>query len=1097
MWTGAEIGLLAERPTWPAVLRELIAGAPEGATRGELEALLDAGSRVTVLDWARRHRGGDAIEALIRARKIDESDPPLSEAAAKLGALPWRACLATAHADVVARACAAHGRTPTNLVSLEGHAGLSGEPFLLPTSPAADLRRDHDLRELVEEASRTRSVLLLGFDLADPDLQQILALFAKLTRAGKAGKRAGYLFLPKVSAVEAEALRERCNLEVQALEGEGAAGLTALLDQLVAAVMAGGAQPSQAGEHLAALELARMLEPVPPRIDLGADAAYCIDGHEVERVVERLPAGLDSLAAGDLLRLSCVYLVHRNKRGLEMARKTLQQVITRDAAVREQRLARFNLAMVALAEGDEEAARLGLQAAAEQDRNLALVPPRFALEAVRGRVSSRVWFECRDRANDNRLVALEVGVLGRPVSTSERRRFAEQVETLAAVDHLGMVPILGSVSEGRMFGVIMDPIQGVPLSRLLDQTNEETNEGLSLDKAFEIVGPVMEVLSIVHGKGLVHRNLHPRHIWITKDGAKLRGFGFLPLVSWSRPAIIRENLGYGAPELLAGAAPSPASDTYALAALLYRCVTGRRPQGAFEPASALAPGLDSRLDGLLLEAMDADPAKRPDPKTLRTEIATILTTPHKAGKVEPRATASAGVPEPVAVAHSGKVVEPSDPDDLEGWVAVLERKPAHLPAREAVSRIERESRANQRWDRVADALAVRARISQAEGEKIVLLRELALIYESRLGVPGSALDAVLDLIDTVSANAQLPLVEDLLRLGEVTGRWAPVAERLRAVGKRLPKLEDQLRVLGRGATIYLEQVGDVEAAIRVYEDALDLEPENLDLQRAAITAYRKGDKQAELATALLTVAELESGLVRHEALLEAATILGELGEHDGALEAAEHVRAEDGNNERALAACERWARELERWEILAEVLPARAELVRDAAEAGNLRREAAEILREQLDDEAGAVTQYRLPARSARTRGSGQGRGPGRAAAAQDLRRLGRGRQRPRGADRRPERARRSHRRRRSPRRDPGRDRRAPRPRGRRWRAGRRLPRAHRRDLAGGSSPGGRRRRRPDPLLPQRQGPRAPGRSPAASRSQPRPRRLAAHRRLP
>src|SRR5690606_29569299 len=161
-----------------------------------------------------------------------------------------------------------------------------------------------------------------------------------------------------------------------------------------------------------------------------------------------------------------------------------------------------------------------------------------------------------------------------------------------------------------------------------------------------------------------------------------------------------------------------------------------------------------------------------------------------------------------------------------------------------------------------------------------------------LGAPGNALDALLELIDTISVNAQLPLVDELLRLGEITGRWAPVAGRLRAVGKRVPKLEDQLRILARAARIYVEQVGDLDAAIGSYEDALDLEPENLELQRAAVAVYRKADRPAELATGLLTIAELETGAVRHEALIEAAQILGDLGEFEGALEAAEHVRAE-------------------------------------------------------------------------------------------------------------------------------------------------------------------------------------------------------------
>ena len=973
LWTGVGLAALAgsgegpARPSsWPALLTELAADAPE-ERRDELAELVAAGELAAVLDWLRRERGRAALDAVLDRGEID--DGALGDAAL-LAALPWRACLATAHAELIAAAHRGAERPLVRIGDLEGGVlGLppGGEPFLLPTPPSVDLRRDHDLRELVDEASRTRTLLLVGFTLDDPDLAEIRAILRKIPRL-----RTHYLFVPEVRATQAEALRAECGLEVVALpEGVPEGGpeerpknrLAALLEALVAAV-GSEREPSRAGDRLAQLELARVLQPVPLRVDLGVDAAYGVDPHDVDRLVEQLEAGgreLDELPAADRLRLGSVWLVHA--RGLDgeaerrrgRARRAFERV-AEDAGVddRLRRLAHFDLALLALIEGDEEAARTGLEAAAEQDRNLALVPPRYALETVRGWVGARVWFEARNRS-DGAPVAIEVGTLGRPVSPSERQRFADRVASLAAIDHPALVRVRGSFSEGRVFGVLMDPEAGVPLARLL----AETDEPLPLDRAFELIGPLMEVVAVAHDRGLVHRNLHPRHVLITQDGAKLRGFGFLPLVSWARPAIVRANFGYGAPELLAGAAPSPASDVYALAAMLYRCVTGRLPLGSVPPASSLAPGLDRRVDGLLAAAMHPDASERPDPKALRTELATVLTTPHRA---EPAGLTGEAVPDTSAspgAAASQPPRVPEDPDDLDGWLAVLRYKSTHLPAREAVGRLERVARASQRWDQVAEVLTVRADLSQAEGEKVVLLRELAELCERQLDAPGSALDALIGLVAAVSINAQLGLVDDLLRLAEVTGRWGQVAGQLRRVAGRAPKLDDQLALLARAAAIFLEQAGDLDQALACYEEALDLEPENLELQRAALAAYRKADRPAELATGLLTVAELETGSARLEALVEAAGLLGELGEHDGALEAAELARAEDPTHDGALAASERWARELENWAVLAEVLAAQAEATLDDGRAVALRREAAELLRAQLDDELGAIAQYR------------------------------------------------------------------------------------------------------------------------------------------
>ena len=946
LWTGAGIGSLAGRPGWPGALRGVTAGTE---VQPELDALIDGGEGLTALDWLREGDRGAALDAALAvAIGKDEAVP---EAALDLGRIPWTLALTSAYPDLLVRAReAADGRRPA-LVHNAALVGLGHEPTVLHCAATSDLRRDHDLRELVEEAVRTRQLVLLGFELGDPDLRQALTILRKIP----SGERRPLLFLPGVGAVVREALRDRFGIEVVALPEGGVAAVLAAM----AEAGAGTRGASHASERLPALELGRLLASVPVRADIGVDAAFAVDPHEVDRLVDALPGGLESLASRDLLRLGVVWMTQARGadraegRWLTRARRAFTQVVTGDASSGDQRLARFNLALLALAEGDEEGARIGLEGAGEQDRTLALISPRFALVTVRGRVGSRIWLECHDRAADNQLVAIEIGTSGRPVSPAERERFAEEVARLVELDHPALVPTRGSVAEGRTFGVIMAPEHGVPLARLLD----ETAEPLRVDRAFELIGPLMEVVGLAHQRQLVHRNLHPRHVLITQAGTKLRGFGFLPLVSWARPAIIRENLGYGAPELLAGAAPSPASDVYALAAMLYRCITGQLPLGAVPAPSTLVAGIDRRIDALLALAMHPDPSKRPDPKQLRTEFATILTTPHKADQVAAAPAPAAAEPAPTPV--RAKLTEPDDPNDLDAWTHILEHKPTHLPAREALARIERESRAAERWDRVAEALRVRARLSQAEGEKIVLLRELAEIAEARLHAPGDALDAFLDLINTVSVGAQVPLVDDLLRLAEVTGRWAPVAPRLRAVGKRVSDPDEQLRILGLAGKIFLDQVGDLDAAIATYEDALDLEPENIELQRAALAAYRKADRPAELATGLLTIAELETGSVRHDALIEAAAILGELGEFDGALEAAEHVRAEDPDNARALAASERWARELDRWEVLAPVLAARADGSLDDAEASALRREAAEILRERLGDEAGAIAQYR------------------------------------------------------------------------------------------------------------------------------------------
>src|SRR5690606_38322572 len=143
------------------------------------------------------------------------------------------------------------------------------------------LRRDHDLFELVEEAVRTRALLLLGFELGDPDLRQILTILSKIPSGGARPA----LFLANAGEVVSTGLRERYGVEVLPIP---AGGLAELIANLAEAATAAGSGSSTASERLPTLELGRLLGPVSLRVDVGVDAALGIDVHEIDRLVDAL-----------------------------------------------------------------------------------------------------------------------------------------------------------------------------------------------------------------------------------------------------------------------------------------------------------------------------------------------------------------------------------------------------------------------------------------------------------------------------------------------------------------------------------------------------------------------------------------------------------------------------------------------------------------------------------------------------------------------------------------------------------------------------------------------------------------------------------------
>lgn len=129
-------------------------------------------------------------------------------------------------------------------------------------------------------------------------------------------------------------------------------------------------------------------------------------------------------------------------------------------------------------------------------------------------------------------------------------------------------------------------------------TGREAASHLPLTEALQLSMQVIRLVAQTHDRGQVVGVLDAAHLVCSRSGnLAVGGQGGNPI----------------APELKRGEMPDRLTDVYALGALMYRLLTGRRvdPARIVEPPSHFNPAVDSTLDQLVLSALDEDPSERP------------------------------------------------------------------------------------------------------------------------------------------------------------------------------------------------------------------------------------------------------------------------------------------------------------------------------------------------------------------------------------------------------------------------------------------------------------------------------------------------------
>jgi eukaryotic-like serine/threonine-protein kinase len=215
-------------------------------------------------------------------------------------------------------------------------------------------------------------------------------------------------------------------------------------------------------------------------------------------------------------------------------------------------------------------------------------------------------------------------------------RFRNERQTLAALDHPNIVKLLdGGSTEAGLPYLVMDYVEGLPIDQYCG-LHQLTAHG-----RLQLFLSVCDAVRYAHQNLVIHRDLKPGNILITKDGVpRLLDFGIAKLLNpefLETPLVTRTEwrpmtLEYASPEQVRGEPVTEASDIYSLGVLLYELLTGGRPYSAAgrsrseierliceqepeRPSVALGRTLARRalegdLDTIIMKALRKEPGQR-------------------------------------------------------------------------------------------------------------------------------------------------------------------------------------------------------------------------------------------------------------------------------------------------------------------------------------------------------------------------------------------------------------------------------------------------------------------------------------------------------
>ncbi len=236
-----------------------------------------------------------------------------------------------------------------------------------------------------------------------------------------------------------------------------------------------------------------------------------------------------------------------------------------------------------------------------------------------------------------------------------RERFRREAQAVAKLTHTNIVsvfdtgedtlPVSGSAagSGPTVPYIVMEYVEGRPLGSVLEEDVRQYG-AMPADKALRITADVLAALEISHEMGLVHRDIKPGNVMMTRRGVvKVMDFGIARAMQSGVTSMTQTGMVVGTPQYLSpeqalGRGVDARSDLYSVGIMLFQLVTGRLPFDADSPLaiayahvqeepvapSSINRALPPGVDALVARALKKNPNERfPTAESMRDECLRI------------------------------------------------------------------------------------------------------------------------------------------------------------------------------------------------------------------------------------------------------------------------------------------------------------------------------------------------------------------------------------------------------------------------------------------------------------------------------------------